>query len=601
MVIFAIIIVVFAFSFGAPTDGCSSSGGAQEVASVAGHSLKTDEINLVYYRTRQARQRDLDEATLLDAQARSARALILMHLLADEAERMGLRATDEEFRDYLLDPLRNAEFLGAYGSNGKLDGTYYKNYVQNGLRVSLPRYEAFKKRELLARKYLELAIMQIDALPAEIEARVALRDTKVNLEYVKLSAQELQDNLPISDEEASAFSAANADKIKASYDADKDKYEQDAEVQVRRIYILRPDESSTEDLKQAAQDKFNAAKKRVLEDKEDFGVVAGELSEDYAKKDQGLMEWSTTENMSQDIAKAIEGVEQGSVKEVVTDFAYMLVKVEGRKEAKTTPLDEVKLDLARDLLRAQKASAVTKQMMDRLQAEAPNHPTLAAALDAIKAAEAPAEGEQQPASPWDAVSAKETGMFSQEGQDMSAMFGGQLPPGLDISMFGGSWDRIPGIGQNRQIALDAFTLTSEKPLAPKPYAMPDGEVIIRLKARQAPGDSAKKDDAQAEDAAKDDSADAKVDPSVAAALKVEGELRQKRINELARGWQSLFAEPQDSYGPWLESLYKQAVKDNRVKLSGRQKIGMALQSKLEPIKLDLSAADSAAKPATAAP
>ena len=42
MVIFAIIIVVFAISFGAPMDGCQKTSGPQRAATVDGDAVMTD-------------------------------------------------------------------------------------------------------------------------------------------------------------------------------------------------------------------------------------------------------------------------------------------------------------------------------------------------------------------------------------------------------------------------------------------------------------------------------------------------------------------------------------------------------------------------------
>ena len=44
------------------------------------------------------------------------------------------------------------------------------------------------------------------------------------------------------------------------------------------VYIVKPGEGSTEDQRKAAIEKFDQAKARVLEKKEDFGKVAGELA-----------------------------------------------------------------------------------------------------------------------------------------------------------------------------------------------------------------------------------------------------------------------------------------------------------------------------------
>ena len=61
MIVFAIIMVVFAISFGAPMDGCQAKSGPQYVATAAGHDIESDELGIMYNRWGGSRDRDTDE------------------------------------------------------------------------------------------------------------------------------------------------------------------------------------------------------------------------------------------------------------------------------------------------------------------------------------------------------------------------------------------------------------------------------------------------------------------------------------------------------------------------------------------------------------
>lgn len=590
-VILALIIVVFVIQFGAQGDGCQSTqGGPKSAATVGGYKIMSDEIGMVYHRYA-GNQRDADEAAINAEQAKSLRAVILIHLLADEARKAGLRVSDEEFKAYMTDPARNLEFQAIYGREGTLDGPYYKAYVQNQLRVGFKRYEEFKRVELLARKYMELMELPLTVLESEASALQVLRESKVNLEYVRLSAAQVEAGITISDADIDALLANDKAAVEKLYKEREAEFKKPAQLQIRRIYILKPENDEAKIA--AAKAKFDDAKKRVLEAKEDFGAVAKALSEDYAKEQGGLNDWSTLENMDQSIAAALKDAKKGDVKEVTTDFAYMLVKVEDTKDAEITALETVQRDLARDVLKRTKSAEQLDVLAAKLLEQSKTSESLAAALEALAKADAPAAPAQPakpadgaaPAAPaeapksvWTTLAAKDTGLFNLEGQDMSAMFGGQLPPGIKLGL--GEWDRLPGIGQSSELALDAFKLTKEAPLGQKVYAVADARVVVRLKERRDVKDLEKPEQKLAA---------------------IQTELEAARLGAALGQWKALFLVPQDKYGDVLERLYDDAIKTGRVKLNKDSQQAAPLLKSAEAEAAPAAPAADAAAPAAPAP
>ncbi|MEC9398319.1 MAG: peptidylprolyl isomerase, partial [Myxococcota bacterium] len=381
----------------------------------------------------------------------------------------------------------------------------------------------------------------------------------------------LKAHAEVSDADITAFLAANEAKAKTLYDERKEKeFSEPAAMRIRRIFITTSEDLS-DDEKAAKQAKFEQAKKRILTDKEEFGKVAKELSEDFAKDKEGLMDWTPMGNIDENTVAALKDAKIGDVKEITTDFAFMLVKLEGQREAKITPFEEVKKDLAKELVQEEKVGALAQKMAEQLKAKVTETNDLKKAVDAHKAEaaaaqaaeDAPADGETEVAAngeegeekkpepkkttPWDAVSVRDTGAFSLEGQDLSALFGGNLPPGVSLGV--GDWDRIPGIGKSSTVALDAFKLTKEKPLSTEIYTVDGARVMIRLKERtDPPADEAKRAESQE---------------------KLHFELRNKRLGQLAQGSQSLFLRPTDSYGPWIDKMYEEAIKTNRITFNDR--------------------------------
>ena len=538
-ILVGVLVVVFAVFFGAPLDSCGSNNARRRlVAEVGATKVYTDDVNIIFNRIYGGR-RSVDESQVLTQQATSLRALLLIHLLAERGMEAGIRVDDDEFKRYIKDPFQNFEFRFAYGQSGGFDGKFYKNYVQYQLRSDLTGYEEFKRTELLARKYMTTLEMQYVALPSEIEALHKLRNTQVDLEFAKFDPAKIQELVPVTDADVATYVAANQAAVKKYYDDNKAKYEDAAKIRLRRIFILKPSAEEGDDKVEAAKKKFEDAKARVQ--KEDFATVAGEITEDYAKEKQGLMDWTTLENLDQNIAKVIKGAKVNEVKEVETNFAYMLVRLEEEKAAKTTPLADVSNEIARLLVQESKVKGEVERLGKSLFAKMATAKTLEEAVTSLKNEPVVAvDGQDAPTSVWNGVMVAKTGKFSLEGQDLAALFGGQFP-----GMGRAPWDRIQGIGKSSEVALDAFnTLTMEKPLSTKTYNVDGAFFIVRLAEREeATPEKLKETEGT-----------------------LNAEIRGTKAGSALGAWPALFSVPQPTYGPYLENLLDESIKAKKLKL-----------------------------------
>ena len=202
--------------------------------------------------------------------------------------------------------------------------------------------------------------------------------------------------------------------------------------------------------------------------------------------------------------------------------------------------------------------------------------SLSDTLDALKAEEkaaaAPVEGDAVEgdeaalpvASKWDGVRVDTTKMFNMEPKaPPSNIFGGQIPAQL-LAQFS-AWDRVPQIGASTALMIDAFKLTKAAPLAKSIYDVSGAKVLVRLKDREDPG----KADAEP----KKDGEEAPVDPT----LELTQQVRSNVIAEVANpsnrtGWMTLFLYPEgDDYGPWVESIYDEAVRDGSIRFNPDQR------------------------------
>lgn len=561
-ILVGLLIVVFAVFFGVPADGCGSGAQRRLVAQVGGADIYTDDVGVVFNRSF-GNSRRLDDAQIRQQEAQALRSILMIHLLAEKGRALGLRVSDEELVEYLKDPLKNAEYRQVYGRDGGFDGALYKAYVQNQLRISLPRYEEFKRTELIAMKYLHLVEMQFQATGWEIEELANLRHTKVDLEFAMFDPTALAEFVPVTDEDVEAFLASNFADVQKYYDDNKADYETPEKVLIRRIFIVKPDAEEGEEPVKAAIEKWDKVKAALAEKPDSFADVAGEFS-DSEKETQGLMDWTTLENLDQNIAEKVRGLDKGATAEIETEYAFMLVRLEDRQAATKTELDAVKNDIARKLLGEKKSDELIREMVETLKGALEGKESLQDAVASLKPTTEEGAEPDEAARRWEAVVVDKTGEFSLEGQDLAAMFGGQIP-GLSSRS---EWDRVPKIGQNPDLARDAFKkLTKDKPTVDAPYKTNGRSYFVRLANRVEPTEEQQK-----------------------SSTDLLAEIRGEKVQQLLGPYAAVFTFPLDDYGPFLENMLDDAMDSGLVKLYERNydAIPLVKKGKEEPAKIDLS-------------
>ena len=124
-------------------------------------------------------------------------------------------------------------------------------------------------------------------------------------------------------------------------------------VDVAHILIAAPRGGAEEDIAEA-KERIDAARKRIVEDEEDFGEVAKDVSEDPGSAPRGgLYEGVPRGQMVPEFEQRMFELPIGEVSEPFqTQFGWHILEVEGRDEAGTAEYDEVK-DRIREILEQQ--------------------------------------------------------------------------------------------------------------------------------------------------------------------------------------------------------------------------------------------------------
>jgi peptidyl-prolyl cis-trans isomerase D len=471
-VLFGIVIAVFIVNFGPQSQGgCEGQmGGDEYAAKVAGDVISTNDFRYGFlvlggaqYPAQIARQQRIKE-TVMDK-------LIERELLAQEGERLGFRVTEEEVEDFIADAkiigLGYPRSIPRVQKDGKFNYEEFKKFVQFELGLTPKAFLQEQRREMLAARVRELLRTGVKVSNEEVKTDFERKGRQVNLEYVRFPARRYEVELTPTPAELAAYAKANEAKLKELYQQKKFVYEKvPKEARVRQIVI----KSSGECADSAAEKKAQSVVARLAKG-EPFAKLAKELSADAASKARGGdLGWRRKGGMGGIDHAAEDTVLAAKAGEVLGPFktaeGWAVVTTDGTR-AGDLPFDKVKLELAEDKLRQDRAQARAKADAQAalVKARAATGKTLKDLFPAKIEGDDDKGATATPPAPDETPRAEETGLFSRRGGREGAV--------------------VEGIGVSSELAKAAFELKNEAPLA-GPFEVAGSFVVVRLKERKDP-------------------------------------------------------------------------------------------------------------------
>ena len=168
-VIVGLITVTFLF-FGIYPSATSG----RMVAKVDGYVISSDELNRVYRNMyenyRQVLKEQFDENFAKSIKQQAIRELIAHRLLIQEAQRVGLRVTDEELQAHIVR-------IPAFNIDGKFDKKSYDFYLDR-INVTPAMFESSQREYLLRQKLEQLVEDGVSVTDAELSAAYASKNPK---------------------------------------------------------------------------------------------------------------------------------------------------------------------------------------------------------------------------------------------------------------------------------------------------------------------------------------------------------------------------------------------------------------------------------------
>lgn len=442
------IVIVFVLFFGQSWSNCANQ--SLYAAKVNGQVISDQEFSASYaaeFRNRQSRDSRYDRTRAKQENLRETvlNRMVTSKLLASEAKARGLAIDDEALKQEILDN-------PAFQTDGKFDKRLYEGRL-NMMQMSDFRYEAALREELLAGKLSSLAEASIAVSTAEAKEQFLQERRRLNLEFVAVKKQPYEAKVgtvtqadadewlkqPTAEEEIKKYYTKNA----------RTKYQVPKQVCAQHI-LVRAEREGGPELMTKAREKIAEARRAVLEAKVDFGEAAKKYSDDSSAQKGGDLGCFGMGQMVPEFETAAFSLAAGEVSTIVQSaFGFHIIKVNQIKEPIERKLEDVKNEIALEILAAVKAGELAKARAQAIADKAKTAASLAAALT-----EAPGD---DPAP----LVAEETGPFPQR-------------------------DFIPKLGLAKEINTAAWQLTPEQPVAAAPLETDNAWVVIRLKEKLEP-------------------------------------------------------------------------------------------------------------------
>ncbi len=449
-VLFGLVIATFIVNFGPGSNASCSGPGSTNAATVGGYTLGESDFNHAYQfisgfgRTPYAKERRLREFVM--------DKLIERELLAQEAERLGIRVSETDVEDmlvsgrYLVLGMRQ-RITDIVFKNGAYDhDRFTTNFVAGVLRSTVKKVLEEQKRELLAERLRELLRTSTPVAPDEVKEDWLSKQNQVNVQFVRFVAAPSKGDDEISDAEVDRYLAAHKDKVKEHYEQ-RSFYYKNMPKELKLRQILVEDQKKADEVAAAAKAK-----------PDDFGKLAADKSEDPATKTkQGLVGWRRKgalglESGEDDLFKATTGSIVGPFK---SKRGYLVLKVEDAREG-NVPVEKVERELAEELAKKDRS-------LDKARKDADGY------LAKLKAGKK-----------FDELFPKQKS--SDDGDDKDKSFAADAPTMQETGLFSRRGDVVPEIGIAKDLAKQVWKLKVGEPAGP--FETSGAIVLVAVKEKK---------------------------------------------------------------------------------------------------------------------
>jgi peptidyl-prolyl cis-trans isomerase D len=290
--------------------------------------------------------------------------LVFERSLELEAERLGLRVTDEEHASLLRKLIPTA-----YSGDTFIGMDKYTTEVQTRFQMTVPEFESEVKKQLLQQKFQQLVTDGITVTEDEVREEYLRGNEKIKIDYVVIKPDDLQSKIEASDADLAAYFEKNKpryvvperrtvdyatldftqlrqraqvseDEEKVYYQQHVDSYKLEDRAHVAHILFKTVGKTDAEvaEIKKKAEDVLNKAKHGGK-----FADLAKQYSEDTTKDKGGDLDWIVRGQTVPEFEAAAFSLPKGAISDLVkTQYGFHIIEVIDREIARTRTFEEVK-------------------------------------------------------------------------------------------------------------------------------------------------------------------------------------------------------------------------------------------------------------------
>ncbi|HMF91752.1 MAG TPA: peptidyl-prolyl cis-trans isomerase [Candidatus Angelobacter sp.] len=376
--------------------GVDAGGRTGVVATVAGTDISADQVNQFVRQQTQGRRVPDFYLPMLTQQA--VKQLIQKQAIRYEADRLGLKVSDQEVRDELEHGANRQTFF----PDGKWMGQeqYERLLADNNLTVS--GFEADVKDSLLARKLFSAVVGGVSASPAEVERDFKERNLKVKFQFAVLELDEIKKQINPTEAELKAFYEATKARYQGSigekrqvryfimsdkdaeskvtvdtadlqryYSSNQDAYRLPERARVRHILIKLPAPGPDGKTDPKAVDEARAKATDILKQIRggaDFAALAKKESADPGSAEKGgELGWIVRGQTVPEFENKSFSQKPGEISDLVqSKFGFHIIQTEEKEPARVKPFSEVKGEIE-PVVKGQKVGAYLDHAVNSAQ------------------------------------------------------------------------------------------------------------------------------------------------------------------------------------------------------------------------------------------
>jgi len=332
--------------------------------------------------------------------SRAAQNLIQQKVMLVEANRLGLRATDDDVRDFLQHQLGSELFPG-----GKFVGEAAYEDFASARGFSVVQLEQAIKDQIRMQKLEALVTAPASVTDAEVRQAFEKQNTKVKFDYAVIKNDEILKSLHPTEAELQAYYDRNKQTyvnsipekrqlkyvvldnarmlaqtqvtlqdIESYYDQHRDEYRVPEQVNVRHILVKTPLPGPDGKVDQKAVDAAQAKAEDVLKQVKaggNFAELAKKYSDDPGSaKEGGSLGWIGRGRTVPEFEKAAFSLPKGGTSDLVkSSYGFHIIHVDDKQDAHMKSIAEVK-DQIEPIIKQQKAAQAAQKAADDLVSQA---------------------------------------------------------------------------------------------------------------------------------------------------------------------------------------------------------------------------------------